>query len=241
MEGTSGAAERDLLRGRSREATLSGCARGSGPTEAAARKRRSPGELEQDPRWWIRWRRRLQPATAASSRHEVSEPIGLGRSCHRERSRWEMPRLEAQCFEARPLARDLSAGSGSKGPVAIRSSATPQGDRRERSCTSGRLRVRYCGVRTAVVVLADRSDCRSRRAARGPSRPRAKSTWITTMGLATPRESAGSSERASEAGSSVAKRRDRWRAPKPNKPPAKAGFGEHTSMEGTRDRGSRSP
>jgi len=75
-----------------------------------------------------------------------------------------------------------------------------------------------------VVVLAERNDCRSRRAARGPSRPRAKSTWITTKGLASQRESAARSERAPEAGSSVAKRRDRWRAPKPNKSPAKAGF-----------------
>jgi hypothetical protein len=123
---------------------------------------------------------------------------------------------------ARPLARDLSAGcEDRKVAVAICSSAPPQGDRRERSCTSRRLRVWYCGVRTAVVVLADRSDCRSRRAARGPSRPRAKSTWITTMGLASPRESAGRSERAPEAGSSAAKRRDRWRAPIPNQLPRK--------------------
>jgi hypothetical protein len=34
-------------------------------------------------------------------------------------------------------------------------------------------------------------DCRSRQAARGPSRPGAKSTWITGVGLASPRESAG--------------------------------------------------
>jgi hypothetical protein len=41
------------------------------------------------------------------------------------------------------------------------------------------------------VVLADRIDCRSRQAARGPSRPLAKSRRITRVGLAPSRESAG--------------------------------------------------
>jgi hypothetical protein len=56
--------------------------------------------------------------------------------------------------------------------------------------------------RTAV-VLVDRIDCRSRRAARGPSNLRAKSSRNTRVGLAPPRESEGG----------VKKRRkpDRWR------------------------------
>jgi hypothetical protein len=44
--------------------------------------------------------------------------------------------------------------------------------------------------RTAV-VLVDRIDCSSRRAARGPSNPRAKSSGNTRVGLAPPRESEG--------------------------------------------------
>jgi len=62
--------------------------------------------------------------------------------------------------------------------------------RRKQSCTSGRPPVRYCGVRAAVVVLAGRIGCRSRQAARGHSRPCAKSAWTTRDGLAPRRESA---------------------------------------------------
>jgi hypothetical protein len=58
------------------------------------------------------------------------------------------------------------------------SSVARKGERRERRYTSGRPPVWCRGVRTAVVVLAVRIDGRSRQAARGPSRPRAKSTWI---------------------------------------------------------------
>jgi len=47
------------------------------------------------------------------------------------------------------------------------------------------------GFLVITVVLVDRIDCRSRRAAHGPSRPRAKSPRTTTRGLAVPRESAG--------------------------------------------------
>jgi len=42
----------------------------------------------------------------------------------------------------------------------------------------------------SVVVLADRIGCRSRQAARGHSRPCAKSAWTTRDGLASGRESA---------------------------------------------------
>ena len=45
------------------------------------------------------------------------------------------------------------------------------------------------GFGRTVVVLAGRIGCRSRQAAFGPSRPRAKSSRTTTSGLATSRES----------------------------------------------------
>jgi hypothetical protein len=64
-----------------------------------------------------------------------------------------------------------------------------------------------------VVVLAGRIDCRSRQAARGPSRPEAKSFWITMNGSSPSARERRRGERASEAGSSVAKPRDRWRVP----------------------------
>lgn len=64
-----------------------------------------------------------------------------------------------------------------------------------------------------MVVLAGRIDCRSRQAARGPSRPEAKSLWITMDGSSPTARERRRGERASEAGSSVAKPRDRWRAP----------------------------
>jgi len=62
-------------------------------------------------------------------------------------------------------------------------------------------------------VLAGRIDCRSRQAARGPSRPEAKSFWITMNGSSPSARERRRGERASEAGSSVAKPRDRWRVP----------------------------
>jgi hypothetical protein len=48
----------------------------------------------------------------ASLRQEVSEPIGLGRSSHDERSLWEEQGLDCPSL---PLTRDLSAGFASKG------------------------------------------------------------------------------------------------------------------------------
>jgi len=64
-----------------------------------------------------------------------------------------------------------------------------------------------------VVVLAGRIDCRSRQAARGPSRPEAKSFRTTMNGSSPSARERRRGERAPEAGSSVAKPRDRWRVP----------------------------
>jgi hypothetical protein len=194
MEGTSGAAERALLRGRAGEAALSSegsrqrtpggarCASG----RVAGRVRTgvtNHGSDDADASG-----RRI----VTNVRHEVPEPIGLGRSSHRERSRWEERQGEAFRFDLQPLARDISAGLRCESSACHPQLETsPKGDApREESCTSGRLRVRCCGVRTSVVVLADRIGCRSRRAMRGRSRPGVKSVWKTTNGLAPLRESA---------------------------------------------------
>jgi len=69
MEGTSGAAERVLLRGRAREAALNGRLRESEV---------SPGEPVDHPLEGHLRRRLLQPPAAAGLRQEVSELIGLG-------------------------------------------------------------------------------------------------------------------------------------------------------------------
>jgi len=92
MEGTSGAAERALLRGRAREAALSWRARGSGLLDAPTRERRdseavSYREAKPTPDDADVSGRRI----VTKLRQEVSEPIGLGRSFHRERSWWKKP------------------------------------------------------------------------------------------------------------------------------------------------------
>jgi len=101
--------------------------------------------------------------------------------------------------------------------------ARPRGGRRKppprktrkppatRRCARGRPRARSAGFGRCAVVLADRCfGCRSRRAARGSSRPRVKSPW--TRGGSSPQRESGGGERASEAGSRAANPRDRWRA-----------------------------
>lgn len=65
------------------------------------------------------WTRRIEPATPAgeitSPRQEVSEPIGLGRSVHRERSRWtESSRDAIPALCRRPLTRETSTGRCTK-------------------------------------------------------------------------------------------------------------------------------
>jgi hypothetical protein len=100
----------------------------------------------------------------------------VGAKLSRERSRREVP-SRGKLTSAKPLAHDISTGRGSrKGTVAIRSSGPrSKGRGHETGCTGGRPLVRSCGVQSSVVVLAGRIDCRSRQAARGPSRPKAKS------------------------------------------------------------------
>jgi len=138
----------------------------------------------------------------------------VGAKLPRERSRREVP-SRGKLTSAKPLAHDISTGRGSrKGTAAIRSSGPrSKGCGHETGCIGGRPLVRSCGVQSSVVVLADRIDCRSRQAARGPSRPKAKSFRTTMKGSSPSARERRRGERASEAGSSVAKPRDRWRAP----------------------------
>jgi hypothetical protein len=139
MEGTSGAAECALLRGKAYEAALEGRLRLSPAffakeadrgarkcVEGGRRKRRSVkqaverslarfrvsvawlGDPVDDPHSRAHLRRRLfQPPAEAGLRQEVPEPIGLGLSSYRERSR----RGEVDVGQPqRPLAREISAG-----------------------------------------------------------------------------------------------------------------------------------
>jgi len=89
----------------------------------------------------------------------------------------------------------------------------------------------------SVVVLADRNGCRSRQAARGHSRPCAKSAWTTRDGLASGRESAHGVKERRKPARPAAKRRVRWRALHLSEMAgAKALTREHLSMEGVSGR-----
>jgi hypothetical protein len=226
MEGTSGAAERDLLRGRAREAALSGA-----PTVVGRRRRRRASVARQ----------------ASSNRVHDGGSGGVGVSSRRSprardmrcpsRSGWgeasTASDLGGRCRTSRPSASRRGPwpvtsrlATGPQGPVAIRSSATPRGD-------PSRAKLHQRATAGAVLRGSDgrgraRGAQRLQKSTSGarPFSPTSEEHVDHDEGLASPRESAARSERASEAGSSVAKRRDRWRAPKPNKPPARAGFGE---------------
>lgn len=223
MEGTSGAADRVPLRGGACEAALStehgtrpqGSGRGSGRRRSRSQEqnrsqaRSCQGTPEGD----------LRDAGNSSLRSPRAATRGVraewvGAKLSRERSRREVP-SRGKLTSAKPLAHDISTGRVSrKGLAAIRSSGPrSKGRGHETGCTGGRPLVRSCGVQSSVVVLAGRIDCRSRQAARGPSRPEAKSLWITMNGSSPTARERRKGERASEAGSSVAKPRDRWRAP----------------------------
>jgi len=207
--------------------------RGSGSAEAAARERRTPGELVTGRHeGGVPRRRQLQPAIGASLRHEVSEPIGLGRSFHRERSWWKKPRLEATKASDRgpwPVTSRLAARLDRKGPrVAIRSSSIMSRVKPVQNAERRTARAKLYQRATAGGVLRS-SDGRGR--ARGSHRLQ-KSTGGAWPLSPTSEEHVdheqGSSpsarertwgERASEAGSSAAKRRDRWRAPNQTRSP----------------------
>jgi hypothetical protein len=217
MEGTSGAADRVPLRGGACEAALSMEPRpqGSGLREAEIAKaiRSQARSCQEAPEGALR------DAGYSSLRSPRAATGGVraewvGAKLPRERSRREVP-SRGKLTSAEPLAHDISTGRVSrKGDVAIRSSGPrSKGRGHETGCTGGRPLVRSCGVQSSVVVLAGRIDCRSRQAARGPSRPKAKSFRTTMNGSSPSARERRRGERASEAGSSVAKPRDRWRVP----------------------------
>ena len=184
MEGTSGAAERAPLRGGTRKAALPSVFARAEPRRHDARERIVADEIARAvPSWHARAQsppeggstKQATPACARhEQRHEVSEPIGLGRSSPRERSRWEVPR-RGKLTSARPLARDVSAGRVVDvyvEHVAIRSSRRPRGRDATVAALAGYRERGRAGFWRSMVVLAGRIDCRSRQKARGPSRVR---------------------------------------------------------------------
>jgi hypothetical protein len=100
MEGTSGAADCVPFREGTREAALSG----GGLAKAGL----SPGGYVKALIEGLHRRRHLHVCVEACSRHEVSEPIGLGNPFHHERSWWKAQALDY--IPASPLTRDISAG-----------------------------------------------------------------------------------------------------------------------------------
>jgi hypothetical protein len=164
----------------------------AGPREARSRKRCAPGRFVKKGS-----RQRATPlATLAISSQ------GPSRTCDKRcpsRSGWgeaplasdrvgEVPNEEASCL-GRPLARDSRLAVHRKVHRHPRRRRQPKGSRRKQAALLGDQKGGCVGFGRTVVVLAGRIGCRSRQAAFGPSRPRAKSSWITTSGLASSRES----------------------------------------------------
>jgi len=77
MEGTLGAADRILFRERVREAAL----------RRTSRERGLPGGLVKVSLWRIFAAQVLHTCAGAGLRQKVSEPIGLGKSFHRDHDR----------------------------------------------------------------------------------------------------------------------------------------------------------
>jgi hypothetical protein len=158
---------------------------GSAPPEqsgARARRRDERAELGSS-------KRTPRSGDDQASRHEVSGPIGPGQSFRREQSRRK--RLSCTGDRARPLTRSHPAvpsrEGGAPGPRALET----------------RSRVREAGVTTdPAVVLVDRIDCRSRRAALGVEAP-----WVMS-----PRRSSASSRPLSEAGEGASEAGSRRRS-----------------------------
>jgi hypothetical protein len=180
-----------------------GCGRRpfSGQRESASRGRRSRESGADAGR--VRTTELATPAREVPDpRQEVSEPIGLGPSSRRAQARRE--ELEDDAARAanpfQPLTREHSASSLRKEPT--NRSLRPRSPRKQG------VRDREAGSFDPQVVLVDRFDCRSRRAACGVVRSRAKSSR-KRRGLAPPhrseeRKSVGSRTRVAKSGA-------RWR------------------------------
>jgi hypothetical protein len=86
---------------------------------------------------------------------------------------------------SRLAAHSARSGAAIRSPEPRRKAAKPG----RQAVLTGDCRDGSAGFDRTAVVLVGCFDCRSRQAAHGPSRPRAKSSWTTAMGLASPRES----------------------------------------------------
>jgi hypothetical protein len=103
-------------------------------------------------------------------------------------------------------------------------------------CASGRLLARSCRVQ--VIRGCARGSYRLQKSTSGawPLATVDEESADPPLGLALPRESARKGERASEAESSVAKPRDRWRVPANRRQPRKRPSWEHLSRKGALSR-----
>jgi len=182
MEGTSGAAEHADLRGEAYEAALSRCACGSRARDAWRRAsvdvRGEPWEARA-PR--LRRSRRFRTALVTARDMGCSSRSGRGKALSasdrggrgRNVAGIAASRVTPDPWHLGWPARESETGHPQPAP-------SPKGHGlREKSCTSGRLRVWCCGARTFVVVLVDRFDCRSRQAVPGVDPPRVKSARVT--------------------------------------------------------------
>jgi hypothetical protein len=191
----------------------------------------------------------LQRERTADRRHEVSETEqGLGQSSRasdRSGRCWcEAIVIVTSPWPAKPrlacvLARRIGKTEPSRmQPFAARARYRKAPGSGETPC-HGRPWLGPAKLGRTAVVLVDRIDCRSRRAARGPSSPRAKSSRTTRAGLAPGRESdegvkkrrkPDRRRRSRETGGGLSSKQRRAKAP----------AGEHSSMEGALVRESRS-
>jgi hypothetical protein len=167
MEGTSGAADAAPLRGGTVEAALEAC---------SAFPRNTPGDFANG---------HSKPKPMASETPVTGAREHRDRRCA-SRSGWgeasgasdRVGRCRANegfTPPARPLARDISAGSARRGHP--RSVPLPQGSGSKNSCALGRPRVWCAGFeRSGGGARGSWSGCRSRQAVCGPSRLEAKSS-----------------------------------------------------------------
>jgi hypothetical protein len=212
MEGTSGAAEHALLRGRVCEAALA--RDGESRTGARRAKVRHAGGFE-----------RCRGHSSHEGREHATRGVRadwVGAKPSRASNRVE-GRRHGIAKKRRPLTHDSSVPHPRKG-AAGPGWETP--GRKLRSLPSLELR-------RSVVVLANGFDCRSRRAARGAERSRAMSSrkrrcLAFRLRKAKKRRKPGRDGKVLESG---------WRARA--RGAAKAGPSEHSSVEGILSRESR--
>lgn len=201
MKGTSGAAERSLLRGRAREAALKArCLQRAG-------RRVNGGHLTRVPS-----RERGSPTRIQHARRQgVSGPNGLGRSRPRERSRWRASTARRRRV-SRSLTRDISAGCAPEGasPSAI-CSAGREAALQATGCADGLPSAVSSGVR--AVHGRARSSHRWQKSTGGvrPVVPRREERPGPTRGSSPLRAQQPGGRKSVGSRIAGAKPRDRWR------------------------------